>query len=193
MEEAIEQMAQGQESLAKAPYKAQLNNRESAEMSRILEAAREKLQQASKAIETEISGGGEENIAETARKMAEQLAKDADALDESLTDVEREIMLARLEAAKRLLEQMPEPQWTMVAGRPNRKSVVQSLVLTKSPPSVLAKAARSMAREFFSLAIEAEKKESLLIEQEPSNAKFYKLEVEFFETAAMFDKQGAKK
>jgi hypothetical protein len=43
-----------------------------------------------------------------------------------------------------------------------------------------------MARQFWSIAINAKKRDRQLIEDEPSDAEFYQLESEFFEKAADF-------
>jgi hypothetical protein len=43
-----------------------------------------------------------------------------------------------------------------------------------------------MAREFWSIAIKAKKREGELIEDEPSDAEFYEMESRFFENAAKF-------
>ena len=56
-----------------------------------------------------------------------------------------------------------------------------------------AKVARQLAREFWSIAINAKKRGGRLIDDEPSDAKFYELESEFFEDAAKFDKKPVRK
>jgi len=124
--------------------------------------------------------------------MAEQLAEDADAFDESVTPIEREEMLARLEAAKRLLERMPEPQWaTIDKGKGSSSGAAQ--VFTRNPNLAPAEAARQMARQFCSIAINAKKYRQQLIEDEPSDVKFYGQENEFFENAAKFEQKPVKK
>jgi hypothetical protein len=124
--------------------------------------------------------------------MAEQLAADADAFDESVTDAEREDMLARLEAAKRLLETMPEPQWSQV-GRGRRSQSSHSPVLTKNPNIDPAEAARQMARQFWSIALNAKKRRQQLVENESSDVKFYGQENEFFKNAAKFHAEPVQK
>jgi hypothetical protein len=52
-----------------------------------------------------------------------------------------------------------------------------------------SRVARAMARHFWSIAINAKHHKAELIEDEPSNVKFYELETEFFENAAKFNKK----
>jgi len=163
-----------------------------AEAVELMESARQKLDQAGNAIGQGLSMSEEQRLAEKAQEIAEQLAEDANALDESLTPLEKEEMLARLEAAKRLLDSMSGAQWSTVSKGSNRSSPVH--VFTKDPRAAPAEAARALARQFWSIAIEAKKRKSHpfdklragLIEDEPSDVKFYELENRFFENAAKF-------
>jgi hypothetical protein len=163
-----------------------------AEAVELMESARQKLDQAGNAIGQGLSMSEEQRLAEKAQEIAEQLAEDANALDESLTPLEKEEMLARLEAAKRLLDSMSGIQWSTVSKGSNRSSPVH--VFTKDPRAAPAEAARALARQFWSIAIEAKKRKSHpfdklragLIEDEPSDVKFYELENRFFENAAKF-------
>ncbi|MHC4569647.1 MAG: hypothetical protein ACYTE3_28305 [Planctomycetota bacterium] len=124
--------------------------------------------------------------------MAEQLAEDADALDESLTPEQEKDMLARLEAARRLLELMPEPQWTTTG--PNRGTRSGAApVLTRGAQLAPAEAARHLARQFWSISIDARKRRQQLSEDEPSDVKFFGQENEFFENAARFDAESVQK
>ena len=148
-----------------------------------MDSAKRELDMAKEALDGELMLSNEEKLAQKAREMAEQLAEDADALDESVSPQEREDMLARLEAAKRLLETMPEPQWTTV-DRGGRTGA--GLVLTKNPNLAPAESARQMARQFWSIAINAKKRSSQWIDDEPSDVEFYGQENEFFENAARF-------
>lgn len=147
---------------------------------------------ANKALGRELTLSDEDKLAQKAQEMAEQLAEDADALAESVTDVEREQMLARLEAAKRLLEMMPEPQWATVDKGGSTRSGA-GVVLTKNPNQASAEAARQMARQFWSIAINAKKRRQQWIDDEPSDVEFYGQENEFFENAAMYDQEPVQK
>jgi len=147
---------------------------------------------AKEALDGELMLSNEEKFAQKAREMAEQLAEDADALDESVSPQEREDMLARLEAAKRLLEMMSEPQWSTV-GKGGRRQTGAGLVLTKNPNLAPAESARQMARQFWSIAINAKKQGSQLIDDEPSDVEFYGQENEFFENASRYDQEPVKK
>ena len=162
-----------------------------AEAVELMESARQKLDQAGNAIGQGLSMSEEQRLAEKAQEIAEQLAEDANALDESLTPLEKEEMLARLEAAKRLLDSMSGAQWSTVSK--GSKGTAATHVFTKDPRAAPAEAARALARQFWSIAIEAKKRKSQLIEDEPSDVKFYELENRFFENAAKFSKEPVKR
>ena len=192
LDEAIEKMSQSQTKLTKARYEMQLNKRKSADAVETLKSVTDELDLTSKALEAELISGDKRSAAEKAREMAKKLAQDAASLDESVTPIERELMLARLEAAKRLLELMPKPQWTTVSRSGKKDGVAKGLVLTQSPEA-MTEAARAMAREFWSIAMNAKKQMGPLIEREPSDVKFYEFENEFFETTARFNQKPVQK
>ncbi len=192
LDEAIEKMSQSQKKLTKARYEMQLNRQKSADAVETLKSVGDELDMTAKALEAELMSGDKQSAAEKAREMAKKLVEDAASLDESVTPIERELMLARLEAAKRLLEQMPTPQWTTVNRSDKKDNVARGLVLTQSP-AALREAARAMAREFWSIAINAKKRTGPLIEREPSDVKFYEFENEFFETTAKFNQKPVQK
>jgi len=191
LDEAVAKMNDFQTKLTEARYQADMDERTSNEAVELLDSAKRKLELAEKALEGELTLSDEERIAKTAQEIAEQLAEDADALDESVTPVEREQMLARLEAAKRLLESMSEPQWTTVSKGSTRSGAAR--VFTKNPYLASAEAARALARRFWSIAVNAKKHQGRLIEDEPSDVKFYGLEKEFFENAAKFNQKPVQK
>ncbi|MHC4702209.1 MAG: hypothetical protein ACYTFQ_16710, partial [Planctomycetota bacterium] len=190
--EAIDKMEDSQRELAEARYRADTGNRESQEAAELMESARSEMDLAAEALDGERALSNEERIAQEAQKIAEQLAEDADALDESVTPQERQEMLDRLEAAKRLLETMPEPQWTTTDQSKSMRSAA-GLVLTRGPEFAAAEAARQLARQFWSISIEAAKRAQQLSEDEPSDVKFYGQENEFFENAAKFDAESVQK
>jgi hypothetical protein len=169
-----------------------MNERRSNNAVALTDSAKRELDMANKALGNELTLSDDEKLAQKAEDMAEQLTEDADALAESVTDVERQEMLARLEAAKRLLEMMPEPQWSTVdkGGSPSSGA---SLVLTKNPNIASAEMARQMARRFWSIAINAKKRRQQLPENEPSDVEFYGQENEFFENAARYNQEPVKK
>jgi len=185
-------MSQSQKKLTKARYEMQLNRQKAADAVETLKSVRDKLDMTAKALEAELMSGDEQSAAEKAREMAKKLIEDVASLDESVTPIERELMLARLEAAKRLLEQMPAPQWTTVDRGGKQDNVAKGLVFTQSP-AALREAARAMAREFWSIAINAKKRAGPSIEREPSDIKFYEFENEFFETTARFNQKPVQK
>jgi len=191
LDEAIARMGDFQDKLAEARYRADMGRRESEKAVELMESARREMDLAAAALDGELTLSEEEKLAREARKMAEQLAEDADALDESLTPEEEQDMLARLEAAKRLLETMPEPQWATIDQSKNTRSAA-ALVLTRGSGLAPAEAARQLARQFWSISIEARKRRQQLSEDEPSDVEFYGQENEFFENAAKFDAESVQ-
>ena len=192
LDEAIKKMDDFQEKLAEARYRAEMSRKESERAVELMGSARREMDLAAEALDGELDLTEEEKLAREAQKMAEQLAEDADALDESVTPEQQQDMLARLEAAKRLLEAMPKPQW---ATTDQNKSVQSSpaLVLTRGSRLAPAEAARQLARQFWSISIDARKHRQQLSEDEPSDVKFYRQENEFFENAAKFDAESVQK
>ena len=192
LDEAAAKMEDFQNEMVEARFQAEMDGQRSNEAVALMDSAKRELGLANKALGRELTLSDEEKLAQKAQDMAEQLAEDADALAESVTRVEREQMLARLEAAKRLLEIMPEPQWSTVKKGGAAPSGA-SPVLTKNPNLASAEMARQMARRFWSIAINAKKHRQQLIENEPSDVEFYGQENEFFENAARYDQEPVEK
>jgi len=186
LSEAASKMDEFQAEMAEARFQAELNEQRSNKAVVLMDSAKSELDNANEALGRELTLSDDEKLAQKAQDMAEQLTEDADALAESVTDVERQEMLARLEAAKQLLEIMPEPQWSTVdkGGSPPSGA---SHVLTRNPNIVSAEMARQMARRFWSIAINAKKHRQQLVESEASDVEFYGQENEFFENAAKYD------
>jgi hypothetical protein len=193
LDEALDKMNDFQDRLTEARYKAEIDRRKSNEAVELLELAERQLGLAQETLDDELALSEEQRIAQKAQEMAEQLSDDADALNESVTPIEREEMLARLEAAKRLLERMPEPQWATIRNKGKGTSSSATQVFTRNPNLAPAEAARQMARQFWSIAVNAKKYRQQLIEDEPSDVKFYGQENEFFENAAKFEHEAVKK
>ncbi len=192
LSEAGARMEDFQNEMAEARYRAQMNEQRSNDAVALMDSAKRELDMAKEALDGELTMSNEQKLAQKAQEMAEQLIEDADALAKSVTSAEREQMLARLEAAKRLLEMMPEPQWATVDKAGSTQSGA-GLVLTKNPNLASAEAARQMARQFWSIAIDAKKRGFQWIDDESSDAEFYGQENEFFENAARYDQEPVKK
>jgi len=192
LSEAAARMADFQTEMAEARFQAKMDEQRSNEAVALMDSAKRELGLAKESLDGELMLSDDEKLAQKAQEMAEQLAEDADSLAESVTDVERQEMLARLEAAKRLLEMMPEPQWATVDKAGGTQSGA-SLVLTKNPNQASAEAARQMARQFWSIAIKAKKRRQQWIDDEPSDVEFYGQENEFFENAARYDQEPVQK
>ncbi|MBN1509859.1 MAG: hypothetical protein JW955_23635 [Sedimentisphaerales bacterium] len=186
--QAIEQMEESQDQLTDARYQSGSAQSE-AGLSGLAEAAGRELSEAAQAIREGLSGK-QPNAAEQARELAEQLAQDADALDESLSPTDRQRMLERLEAAKRLLQSRADPQWSTVSDSAGSGG---GLVYTRGAPTTPAETARMLAREFWSMAIEARQKELQPFAEPPSDAEFFQAEKEFFEKAARFQPPGSER
>jgi len=184
LREALSKMEKLQAKLAETRFEANVNDNKSAEAVELMEEARRELDQAGKTLETGLEMSDAQRVAKEARQMAQQLAADADALDKSLTPLERKQMLARLEAAKRLLENMSQVQWSTVSKGGGSGA---GHTLTQNPQTAPAQQALEMARQFWSIAIDAKERRTQLTEDEPSDVRFYEMENRFFENTAKFD------
>jgi hypothetical protein len=189
MGQAVEDMKKLEDRLTGARYESAMPAMDKAGLSESAESARRQLTEAGQAIRQGLSGDKPKTAAERAREMAEQLAADADALDESLSPADRQRMLERLEAAKRLLQSRADPQWSTVSGNGGSGG----LVYTKGGATTPAETARMLAREFWSMAIEARQKELQPFVEPPSDAEFFQAEKEFFEKAARFQQPPVRK
>ena len=184
LSKAAARMEDFQNQMAEARYQAQMDKQKSNGAVALMDSAKRELDLAKEALDGELALSDEDKLAQKAQEMAEQLAEDANALDKSVSPQEREDMLARLEAARRLLKTMPEPKWTTV-NRSGRTGA--GLVLTRNPKLAPAESARQMARQFWSIAINAKKRSSQKIDNEPSDVEFYGQENKFFENAAEYN------
>jgi hypothetical protein len=190
LSKAAARMEDFQNQIAEARYRAEIDKQKSNKVVALMDSARRELDLAKEVLDGGVTLSDKEKLEQEAQEMAEQLAEDADALDESVSPQEREDMLARLEAARRLLKTMPEPQWTTVS-RGGRTGA--GLVLTRNPNLAPAESARQMARQFWSIAINAKKRGSQRIDDEPSDVEFYGQENKFFENAAEYNAEPVKK
>ncbi|MBN1359085.1 MAG: hypothetical protein JW993_00765 [Sedimentisphaerales bacterium] len=188
LDEAVENMKTFEEKLADLRYEPSASADKQAQMADLADAAARELVQAGEAIERGLSAGKPMTEAEKAEALARQLAEDAASLDESVSPEEREEMLERLKAAERLLESMATPQWANVSrgGGPG-------LVYTRGDTADDVKAARLLAQQFWSIAIQARDRQVRPVEDEPSDVEFVEAENEFFENAAKFKPQGDPK
>jgi hypothetical protein len=190
LSKAAARMEDFQNQMAEARYRAEIDKQKSNEAVALMDSAKGELDLAKEALDGELTLSDEDKLAQKAQEMAEQLAEDANALDESVSPQEREDMLARLEAARRLLKTMPQPQWTTVS---RSGQTGAGLVLTKNPNLAPAESARQMARQFWSIAINAKKRRQQRIDNEPSDVEFYGQENKFFENAAEYNAEPVKK
>ena len=179
--QAIEKMRQSEDKLTEARYEPAA--RDKAGLSEPASSARRELTEAGRAIRQGLAGDNQKSSAEQAREMAEQLAEDAETLDESLSPADRRQMLERLEAARRLLQNSPDPQWSTVS---SGGSASGTLVYTQGGAQTAAETARMLARQFWSMAIEAKQRELRPFAEQPSDAEFFQAENDFFEKAAQF-------
>jgi len=186
--QAVEEMKEFEQKLADARYEA-TPSQDKTGLSESADSASRELAEAGQAIRQGLAGDKPRSAADRARDMAEQLAADADALDESLSPADRQRMLERLEAAKRLLQSGADPQWSAVSGN----GASGGLVYTKGGAMTPAETARMLAREFWSMAIEARQKELQRFVEPPSDAEFFQAEKEFFEKAARFQQPPVRK
>ena len=188
--QAVEKMARFQEKLTETRYDSSTSTQEREDISALADSVSRELLEAGKAIRQGLSAGKPQTADAKAQDMAEQLAEDAQALEESLSPADRQRMLERLEAAKRLLATMAGPQWATVSGGGTPGG---GHVYTRDAYMAPAEAARMLARQFWSIALEAREKEIPPVTDEPSDVEFFQAESEFFETAAKYTPPGTGK
>ena len=188
LDEAVETMKQFEERLADARYESG-DPSKADRMADLAESAARRLADAGQAIRRGLPGEGDGSSGK-AQEMAEQLARDAEAYDESLSEAEKQKMQDRLKAAQQLLESMAGAQWTTMSGGGGPGS---GHVYTNDPHASAADTARLLARQFWSVALEGKKSRSRSVEQEPSDVEFFEAENDFFESAARFKPQGVEK
>jgi len=181
LDRAVEAMRQFEEKLADARFQAPDRSQEES-MTGSADSASRKLAEAGQAIRRGLSGEGKDTAAQ-AQEMAEQLAQDAEAYDESLSAAEKQKMLDRLKAAERLLESMAGAQWTTMSSGGGPGS---SHVYTNDPHSTAAETARLLARQFWSMSLEAKKRQSRPMDDDVSDVEFFEAQNDFFENAAGF-------
>ncbi len=188
LKQAVETMKQLEEKLAEARYEPPTSS-ESAQLGGMADSAARRLDEAGQVLQRAIAGD-EERAADKAQEMADQLAKDAEAYDESLSEADKQSMRDRLAAAERLLESMAGPHWATMSsgGGPGAGHVY-----TKDPHASPAEAARMLARQFWSVALEVHQRQARPVADEPSDVEFFEAENEFFESAARFRPERVEK
>lgn len=191
MDEAIGQMNTVQSGLSEARRQAPISKTQSARMLGTLAQIEDRLLTAAEKLDSEITADQAQALAKKAQKLAEEIAELAKELDKSLSDVERQKMLQRLEAAKRLLASMQKAQWVDVSRGGTGTGTMH--VLTRNSQMTSAQQARAIAREFWSISIKAKKRQSQIVERPPSSMEFYELESDFFENAANFNLEQMEK
>jgi hypothetical protein len=189
MAQAVDEMKEFEDKLTQARYESSAAQ-DKPGLSAPADSAGRELTEAGRAIRHGLAGDKTKTATEQAQEMAEQLAEDAEALDESLSAADRQRMLERLEAVKRLLQSNPDPQWSSVS---SGGSASGTLVYTKGGPTTPAETARMLARQLWSKAIEARQKEVKPFMEQPSDVEFFQAEKEFFEKAAQFNQSQVEK
>jgi hypothetical protein len=186
LDEAVETMKRFEERIADARYEAADSVR-AADIADLADSASRRLAEAGRAIQLGLSDQGRSS-SDKAREMAEQLAQDAQAYDESLSEADKLAMQNRLKAAKRLLESMAGAHQSPVSrgGGPGAGHVY-----TTDPHTSAADTARLLARQFWSMALEAKKRRSRPVEEDARDVEFFEEENQFFEQAARFGSGGA--
>jgi hypothetical protein len=207
LDKAMEEMAEFRSKLADAQYGAGKDDTALAQAAEELDQADHELNEAIEALENQFPLTEQEQLTKQAQDLAEELAEIAEALDSSVKGVEREQMLARLEQAKQMLEQIMNQQFQPAEGQADaqgqgRQDNSGNAAQTGGGPFAVAwgdaglpssirlapaHAARFMARQFWSIAIKAKRRDRQLIEDESADVEFHQMESEFFEKAAGYE------
>jgi len=192
--QAMRAMQQFQAEIDKAYYES--GSQREATMARAAEqliAASRELDEARRSLESQYTQTDLSKLIAQAREKAENLLDLAEAFDENVTDQQRKEMLASLEEARRLLEQVTDYEIVEIRnpGSPSEVSregrggnmKANTYFSGKMPPR---QRARMLALLFWSVAVDARERQGTMLEDEASDAEFRRLEKRFFETAAKF-------
>lgn len=188
LDEAVEAMKEFEQRLADVRYGSGDSSR-AEDMAKPADSAARRLAEAGRAIRQGLAHGRNDSSAK-AQEMAEQLAKDAAAYDESLSETEKRELQDRLKAAERLLESMAGTQWTSISGGGGAGA---GHVYTNDPHASPGETARLLARRFWSMALAGKERRSRPVEQEASDVEFFEAETRFFENAAKYGSQDIDK
>ncbi len=190
LERAVEQMKELEDTLGDLRYQGPTSAQQRDAATDLAEAIARQLAEVERALQRGLSAENGQKEADKAQDIAEQLAKDAEAFDESVDPADKQDMLARLEAAKRLLESMAGVRWATVG---SGGSAGTGHVYTRNRRLGPAEQARLLAREFWSLSLQRRERRIQPAQDESSDIEFFEAENEFFESAARFRPQGAEK
>lgn len=195
--QAVRSMDQFERLMKEARYKSLEQNESLDEASRALDEASEALALARDALYEELSDLQPAELASGYREVADRLFELAEAVEGQITAEEMAGMLAELQDAERLLGQIAQMQ-SGSGSSPTRGSGLsapfhgtpnQQAYYNMEP----APRARLLANRFLTLAIQAAKEQSELIEPEPSDADLYEVEKAFFENAAKYTRKAQRK
>jgi hypothetical protein len=185
-------MEQFQEKMDELQYQPQEFDKKSEEASKMMESAAEKLESAGKSLESGLNNSEEGKLANDLKKNAELLAEDQDAMDKELSPLERERLEALRKAALKLLEDNVKPSISR-GGSGSQNLSPGTLVYTEAGNSANKDTPREIARQFWLLAIQLEKRKEQSVEDEPSDSRFVEIENSFFENAAKYNSGENKK
>ena len=208
---AKEMMEQFDQLVRKSFYRPQDEERLMAQASGKLDAVAEELDLARMALAGQLEQNIDQQRAKEAERIAKELMAMADAFDESVTPAERERMLAALKEADQLLA-MIAPYEVEVTDEPINRAPRPSGGEQPGPAAIGgggigaggvpsgqtvtsgryegdedAETARFLARKFWSVAVSAKKQNSVLVEDDASDAEFRQQEKDFFEKAATYE------
>jgi hypothetical protein len=197
LDNAVGKMKAFQNNVNESNYQEEKQRAKSLEQaSDSLENAIKEMAEAAEALKSQYALTKEEQTAQAARQIAEDLDKLAREYDESVSPEERREMLNSLELARKLLEmakasevidvdQPARPGGQSNPGQGTVSNVKRNPYYDNSLPP--PEKAKLLALKFWSISIEAKKRQTQVIEEDPSDAEFYLLENRYFETAARFN------
>lgn len=191
LERAVEQMKELEDTLGDLRYQGPTSQQQQKAVTDQADSIARQLAEVERALQRGLSvESGQKDAEDEAQDIAEQLANDAEAFDKSVNPADKQDMLARLEAAKRLLESMAGVRWATVGGG---GSAGASHVYTRNRRLGPAEQARLLAREFWSISLQRRERRIQPTQDESSDIEFFEAENEFFENAARFRPQGTEK
>jgi hypothetical protein len=183
IDKAIESMKQLEEKIADSRFESSISPENETQMNELTDSAISQLNEAGQVIKQSLSASNQQNAADQAQAMADELMQKADSFDESVSPEDQQQLLAQLEQAKKILEKNLPPQLATVSGGGGPAG---SLVYTQSGNLSIQESLRILAEQFYSYSIHSRQRQVKPIEDEPSDVEYYELENEFFENTANY-------
>lgn len=192
LEEAAKQMKKFDAKLTEAKYRPKQEERILAQAGKALDKAGDKISEALALLKKELNISDENIIAEKAAKLAAKMATASKEMKTMVNPFSEGQLLQMLKETENLLEAAELLQSSGGAPMPylsggTLKRARNIINGKKGSSDALSNYFSKLAKQLWSVALVTKKIDSGIVEDSPSDAKFYKLENVFFENAARFE------